>query len=82
MESVANYIIREIYESEKNMSDFDDPLDLLDDDGDGVVEMSLLEDEEKRNKTGSSNKNGCCFIFLILSSSLVITGWYVCQLII
>ena len=29
------------------MEDFDDPLDLLDDDGDGVVEVSLFEEVEK-----------------------------------
>ena len=40
----------------------DDPLDLLNDDGDGVVEMSLLEEEEKRSKTGGSNKSGCCLV--------------------
>ena len=32
------------------MNDFDDPLDLLDDDGDGVIEMCLLEKEEKQTK--------------------------------
>ena len=38
------------------MEDFDDPLDLLDDDGDGVVEMSILEDEERqRKKSGNIN---------------------------
>ena len=44
------------------MQDFDDPLDLLDDDGDGVIEISLLEEEEKRKKGGSNNKSGCCVL--------------------
>jgi len=56
------------------MNDLDDPLDLLNDDGDGVVEMSLLEEEEERGKGGSSNKNGCCVVFLLLSSSLITAG--------
>ena len=63
------------------MQDFDDPLDLLDDDGDGVIEMSLIEEEEKLKKGGSSNKSGCCVVFLMLGSSLIITGWYVSQMI-
>ena len=32
------------------MQDFEDPLDLLEDDGDGVIEMSILEEEEKQSK--------------------------------
>ena len=32
------------------MEDFDDQLDLLDDDGDGVIEMCLVEEEEERKK--------------------------------
>jgi hypothetical protein len=57
------------------MQDFDDPLDLLDDDGDGVIEMSLLEEEEKPKKGGSNNKSGCCVAFLVLGSSITILGW-------
>ena len=63
------------------MEDFDDPLDLLDDDGDGVIEMSLLEEEEKHEKGGSSNKSGCCVVFLLLGSSLVLAGWSVSQMV-
>ena len=59
------------------MEDFDDPLDLLDDDGDGVIEMCLLEEEEKRDKGGRIDKSGCCIIFLLLSSSVIIAGWCV-----
>ena len=36
------------------MNDSEDPLDLLDDDGDGVVEMCLLDEEEKREKANVS----------------------------
>jgi hypothetical protein len=61
------------------MEDYDDPLDLLDDDGDGVIEISLFEEEEKHPKGGSNNKSGCCVVFLLLSSSLIIAGWCVRQ---
>jgi hypothetical protein len=57
------------------MRDFEDPLDLLDDDGEGVIEMSLLEEEETRKKGGSNNKSGCCVVFLMLGSSITIFGW-------
>ena len=62
------------------MQDYDDPLDLLDDDGDGVIEISLLEEEEILKK-GGSNKSGCCVVFLMLSSSLLVAGWCVSQVI-
>ena len=63
------------------MEDFDDPLDLLNDDGDGVVEMSLLEEEEKLKKGGNKNSSGCCVVFLLISSSLTIAGWCMSKLI-
>ena len=38
------------------MEDFDnDPLDLLDDDGDGVNEMCLFFDEEEKNNNNKQN---------------------------
>jgi len=58
-----------------------DPLDLLDDDGDGVVEMALIEEEEKIKKSRGKKNSGCCIVFLLLGSSLVFTGWYVSQVI-
>ena len=63
------------------MQDHDDPLDLLDDDGDGVVEMSLIEEKEKRKKGSSNNKSGCSIVFLVLGSSLLIAGWYVIRMV-
>ncbi|MDH3331911.1 MAG: hypothetical protein WBD61_09995 [Desulfobulbales bacterium] len=63
------------------MKDFDDPLDLLDDDGDGVVEMSILEEEEKSLKDGRRKNSGCCVVFLVLGSSLILAGWSVIQLV-
>jgi hypothetical protein len=62
------------------MNDPDDPLDLLNDDGDGVIEMSLLEEEQQRRKPGTRNKSGCCVVFLLLGSSLIIAGWCVSQM--
>jgi hypothetical protein len=56
------------------MKEFEDPLDLLNDDGDGVIEMCLLEEEKKQKKNIDKN-SGCCVLFLMLSSSLVISGW-------
>ncbi|KPK26923.1 MAG: hypothetical protein AMJ61_07445 [Desulfobacterales bacterium SG8_35_2] len=63
------------------MQDPGDPLDLLNDDGDGAVEMGLLEEEEKHRKIGSRNKSGCCVLFLMLGSSLIIAGWCLSQMV-
>ena len=52
-----------------------DPLDLLDDDGNGTVEICLVEEEEKQGKGGTDNRSGCCLIFLVLGSSLLLAGW-------
>ena len=43
------------------MSHDDDPLDLLEDDGDGVIEMCLFfdEDAEKKKSQKSPQKTGC-----------------------
>ena len=63
------------------MSDFDDPLDLLDDDGDGVVEISLIEEEEKLKKSSGNKNSGCCIVIFLLGSSLITAGWYVIRII-
>ena len=52
------------------MDDFDrDPLDLLEDDGNGVIETILMEEEEKpiQQRTG-------CAVFLVGVSSAVGAG--------
>jgi hypothetical protein len=61
------------------MEDFDeDPLGLLDDDGDGVNEMCLLfdEDDEKKKSSGRPPSNsGCCVVLLCIGASMLIAGW-------
>jgi hypothetical protein len=64
------------HKKEFPMDDLEDPLDLLNDDGDGVVEMCLLGEEEELKKKGMSGNSGCCLVFLIICSSLAIAGWY------
>ena len=61
------------------MADFgEDPLDLFDDDGDGVVEMCVLFDEDGKNKQGGakpSGNSGCCVVFWALGASIGMTVW-------
>ena len=63
--------------------DFDeDPLDLLDDDGDGVIEMGLFFDDDKKgNDSGSKPpvNSGCCVVILGMGASLLIIGWGVAK---
>ena len=47
------------------MNDPDDPLDLFSDDGDGIVELSFLAEEEKRRLR----------CVPAAGSSLLIAGW-------
>lgn len=53
--------------------DFDDDLDLLDDDGDGVIEVCILEEEENGNT--SNSKSGCCVVLFVLGSSTLLSIW-------
>ena len=50
----------------------EDPLDLLEDDGDGVIETILLEEEEKPilQRTG-------CAVLLVGTAGLVGGGWWI-----
>jgi len=57
------------------MDDFnDDPLDLLEDDGDGVIETILLFDEEEK-KQSIQAKTGCVVPLVIIGSTAVGTVW-------
>lgn len=68
------------------MDEFDeDPLDLLEDDGDGVIEMPLFFDEDSKNKQGErppASHSGCCVLLLGLITSLLIFGWGATRLIV
>lgn len=60
------------------MDDYEDSLDLLDDDGDGVVEMCVMFDEEGKNKQGGSKphgNSGCCLAFGAIGASFLFAGW-------
>lgn len=61
------------------MEDFDkDPLDLFDDDGDGVNEMCLLFDEDEKGKSSGSKppgNSGCCVVLLAVGVSAGMTAW-------
>ncbi len=58
----------------------EDPLDLLEDDGDGVIEMGLLFDEDEKGSKPPRG-SGCCVVLLGLGASLIITGWGVMKLV-
>lgn len=62
------------------MEDPDDPLDLLNDDGNGVVEMCLFEEEEKHRKGPVIKNSGCCVLLLLLGTSLLTAAWCVSRL--
>ncbi len=57
--------------------DFDeDPLDLLEDDGDGVNEMCLLfdENEKKQNSQKPPQGTGCSVLLLCMGAGAVSAG--------
>lgn len=63
--------------------DFDeDPLDLLEDDGDGVNEMCLFfdEDEKKQNSQKSPQGTGCSVILLFMGTGAVSAGFFITKL--
>lgn len=56
------------------MTENDDSLDL---DGDGkftVVDMAILDDEEKQRTSGNKN-SGCCIAVLVLGASALLSIW-------
>ena len=59
-----------------NLDDFDeDPLDLLEDDGDGVIEMGLFFDEDKQSGNKPPGNSGCCVVFLAIGTSIGTAAW-------
>ncbi len=57
----------------------EDPLDLLEDDGDGVNEMCLFFDKEseKDNPKGPPQKAGCGFVLLLVGASIISAGFLI-----
>ena len=52
------------------MDDFDfddsnDPLDLLNDDGDGIIEMCTILDEDDKQKPSGPNSPGCMVLLAL-----------------
>lgn len=66
------------------MDDFDeDPLDLFDDDGDGVVEMCVLFDEDGNNKQPGArppSNSGCCVTLLMFGGAASAMTWGITKL--
>jgi len=58
------------------MSNGEDFLDLLEDDGDGVNEMCLLldKDSDKKNFKEPPQKTGCGVVLLMMGASVVSMG--------
>ena len=61
------------------MSFDEDPLDLLEDDEDGVIETILLFDDEEEK--GIKVRTGCCFPIIIVLSTALPLGLALCKLI-
>ncbi|MCB2217764.1 hypothetical protein [Desulfofustis glycolicus] len=58
------------------MDDFDeDPLNLLENDGDGVNETILLFDRDAKNQQPPVENRGCAVVLMILTSSLLSAGF-------
>lgn len=57
------------------MNNGGDPLDL---DGDGkftVVDMAILDEEEKRRGTNDNKNSGCCIAFLAIGTAALLSIW-------
>ena len=61
------------------MNHDEDPLDLLEDDGDGVNEMCLFFDDgsEKKNSKRSPQGTGCAIVLLLMGASIISAGFLV-----
>ena len=63
------------------MSFDDDPLDLLDDDDDGVIETILLfdEDQNKQQGSGSPQPTGCSVVLILFGTITISAGLVVAK---
>lgn len=61
----------------------ENPLDLLDGDGDDAIEMSILLDEKNKGNGGNrpSGKSGCCVLLLGLGSIGTYVWYFISSLI-
>ena len=62
------------------MSHDEDPLDLFDDDGDGVIETILLLDEEEEKEV--QTKTGCGMLLLGIGSTIAGAIWGIYEIVI
>jgi hypothetical protein len=60
------------------MNHDEDPMDLLDDDGDGVNEMCLFFDEEgdQQKSSKSPQGTGCGVVLLLMGASVISSGFF------
>ena len=63
------------------MSDFDDPLDLIDNGDGGAVEISLLEEDEKRQVKRDGKKIRGCFPSLLMIVVVILFVGYLASII-
>ncbi len=64
------------------MSYDEDPLELLEDDGDGVIEIGLFFDDEKETgkKKSPQGNSGCGLAMIIMGGTLSTIGYGVSKL--
>ncbi|MFC1830508.1 hypothetical protein ACFL0S_00615 [Thermodesulfobacteriota bacterium] len=55
----------------------EDPLDLLEDDGDGMIETILFFDEDENKQKQTPQGTGCGVILLLLGSGIFASGFYI-----
>lgn len=65
------------------MDSDDDPLDLLDDDDDGIIEMGLFldEDSDKQNSQKTPQRTGCSVVLLCLGVGVMSAGVFLVKMI-
>jgi len=59
----------------------EDPLDLFEDDCDGVIEMGLFFDKDKQSEKKPPGGGGCCVVLLGMGTSILMVGLGIMKLI-
>ena len=61
------------------MSFDEDPLDLLEDDGDGIIETAIFFDEEEKGQQSGRGSppqgSGCGIVLLLMGSTILFVGY-------